>query len=100
MKALLHCSSSGLSKCCFVSQTRDLITSVHRSHGVRQVARTVYEACDLRADYIMQWADNLRGGRVNVPLDVGGHYFFIDSVVGGCLAGRKLSVSPHCNNLS
>lgn len=68
-------------------------TTTLRSHGVRQVSRAAFESCDLEADYIKQWAVNVRQGSVNIPLEIGGHYYFIDSVAGGCLAGRKLSVS-------
>lgn len=65
---------------------------LYRAHGIRQVSRAVFESCDLEADFIEQWAPNVGPGRVNVPLDAGGNYYFIDSVVGGCLDGRKLSV--------
>lgn len=76
------------------SQIKKFLKShAYRSRGVRQVSHTVFQSCDLKAHYLEQWADNVRGGRVNVPLEIGGRYYFIDSVVGGCLAGRKLSVS-------
>lgn len=73
---------------------RNTVT-LYRSRGVRQVSRAVFESCDLEADYLEQWADNVRGSSVNIPLEMAGHYYFIDSAVGGCLAGRKLSVSKH-----
>ena len=61
-------------------------------HGVRQVTRSVYESCDLEALYVRQWAPNQRGGEVTVWVDAGGVYYFIDSVVGGCLDGTKTKV--------
>ena len=57
------------------------------------MSRVVFESCDLEADYVEQWAPNVGPGRVSVPLETGGNYYFIDSVVGGCSNGRKLSVS-------
>lgn len=56
------------------------------------MSRAVFESCDLEAGYLEQWSPNVREGRVNVPLESGGNYYFIDSAVGGCSAGRKLSV--------
>ncbi len=43
-----------------------------------------------------QWAPNVGPGKVSVPLEAGGNYYFIDSVVGGCENGRKLSVRSMC----
>ena len=63
-----------------------------RIHGIRQVSPEVFDSCDLEADYIQQWTPNMRGGRVSIPLDHGAVYHFIDSVAGGCVAGRKLKV--------
>ena len=63
-----------------------------RLHGVRQVSHSVYESCDLESLYIRQWALNQRAGDVTVWVEPGGVYYFIDSVVGGCLDGTKLKV--------
>ena len=63
-----------------------------RLHGVRQVSHSVYESCDLEGLYIHQWALNQRAGVVTVWVEPGGVYYFIDSVVGGCLDGTKLKV--------
>lgn len=49
-------------------------------------------SCDLEAGYLKQWSPNIRQGRLNVPLEIGGMYYFIDSVAGGCSSGRKLLV--------
>lgn len=76
----------------FPESTVQCLYIYSRSHGVRQVSRAVFESCDLEAGYLEQWSPNVRQGRVNVPLETGGHYYFIDSAVGGCSAGRKLSV--------
>jgi hypothetical protein len=56
------------------------------------VSQAVFQSCDLKAGYLEQWADNVKGGRVTVALERGGNYYFIDSVVSGCLEGRKLLV--------
>ena len=56
------------------------------------MTRSVYESCDLEASYIRQWAPNQRGGDVTVWVDNGGAYYFIDSVVGGCLEGTRVKV--------
>ena len=63
-----------------------------RLRGVRQVSRSDYESCDLEGLYIRQWAPNQRAGDVTVWVEPGGVYYFIDSVVGGCLDGTKLKV--------
>ena len=39
-----------------------------------------------------QWGANLKGGATTVLLERGRTYYFIDSVVGGCIGGRKLRV--------
>ncbi len=59
---------------------------------MRQVSREVFESCDLESDFINQWSPNVRQSKVNIPLEKGERYYFIDSVAGGCLDGRKLSV--------
>ena len=73
----------------------NLFLFVCRSHGVRQVSRAVFESCDLEAGYLEQWSPNVRRSSVNIQLESGGSYYFIDSAVGGCSAGRKLSVRNH-----
>lgn len=64
------------------------------------MSRAVFESCDLEAGYIKQWSPNVRQGRVNVAMEKGGNYYFIDSVVGSCSAGRKLSVRIDTSRLS
>lgn len=63
-----------------------------RSHGVREVSSAVFESCDLEANYIKQWSPNVRQAKVIISLQKGKSYYFIDSVVGGCRSGRRLSV--------
>lgn len=57
------------------------------------MTQSVYESCDLEALFISQWSGNARGGSRTVWLNSGKTHYFIDSVVGGCLNGTKLSVS-------
>ena len=64
-----------------------------RSHGIRQVTRSVYQSCDLEGDMIKQWAANRIDGRVTIHLQSGRTYYFIDSVPGNCDNGHKMTVS-------
>lgn len=64
-----------------------------RSHGIRQVTKSVYQSCDLEGGVIKQWAANRIDGRVTINLPSGRTYYFIDSVAGNCDNGLKMTVS-------
>ncbi len=61
-------------------------------HGVLQTSRHAFEECDLSAQFIKQWSKAQRGGVVTFTPELGGVYYFVDSVSGGCQTGRKLRV--------
>lgn len=64
-----------------------------RLRSIREVSRSVYESCDLAASYVAQWTPPNAGGQRLVWLSSGQTHYFIDTVVSGCLEGRKLRVS-------
>ena len=70
-----------------------LLLSLCRSHGVRQVTKSAYHSCDLEGGVVKQWASNRIDGRVTIDLPSGQTYYFIDSVVGNCDNGHKITVS-------
>ncbi len=57
------------------------------------MSREVFASCDLESVHsVRQWSLNARGGFVSIPLEMGTVYYFIDSVAGGCMQGRKIQV--------
>ena len=60
----------------------------------------MFQSCDLEAAYVEQRVPTQLGGVATISLATGETYYFIDSVLGGCLDGRKIRVGIHTHTLT
>ena len=71
---------------------------IYRLHGLWQVSHSTFEACSNSDALPKEWASPQNNGSLQVWLESGQTYYFIDPVGDNCIDGIKVKVNNHCGN--